>query len=84
MKIDHTLGMVFFCALLGLCLAFLMQIASFMQIISKGAYGLRVVRYNACRRWARRGFSVHWRRIEAVLVHSDLIKTLKKGSFIMK
>ena len=60
--------MVFFCAMLSLCLAFFAFIASFMQIISKGAYGLRVVRYNACRSLARRGFSVHWRRSEAVLV----------------
>ena len=60
--------MVFFCALLGLCLAFFAFIASFMQIISKGAYELRVVRYNACRRLARRGFSVHLRGIGAVLV----------------
>lgn len=32
----------------------------------------------------RRGFSVHMKRIEAMLVHSDLIKTFNKGRFITK
>ena len=64
--------MVLFYAMLGLCLAFFAFIASFMQIISKGAYELRVVQYNACRRLARRGFSVHMRRIGAVLVQYEI------------
>ena len=62
----------FFMQCLSLCLAFFMLCASFMQIISKGAYKQIESRYNACRRLARRGFSVHVRRIEVVLVHSEL------------
>ena len=38
--------MVFSFALLGLCLAFLMQYVSSMQIISKGNYKIKKIGYN--------------------------------------
>ena len=62
--------------------SFFMLCASFMQIISKGARKQTKTRHNTCEACAglyiamsgfalgnlRRGFSVHWGRIEAVLV----------------